>query len=55
MYETQNWDQANQDGWDGMNANTNEYQELNVFTWILRGKFEDGEQFEHTGTVTLIK
>ncbi len=55
LYETQSWNEANQSGWDGLNYNTDEHQELNVFTYLLRGKFEDGERFELTGTVTLIK
>jgi hypothetical protein len=55
MYETSSWDEANQGGWDGLNTNVDEYQELNVFTYILRGKFQDNEPFEQTGTVTLVK
>ena len=55
MYETRSFIEANTVGWSGDNANTGELQDLNVFTWILRGKFNDGETFEKTGTVTKIK
>ena len=55
MYETRSFIEANTVGWRGDNANTGELQDLNVFTWILRGKFNDGETFEKTGTVTKIK
>jgi PKD repeat protein len=54
MYETGSFIEANSSGWTGHNANTGELQSLNVFTYILRGQFEDGEIFERTGTVTLI-
>ena len=55
MYETRSFIEANTMGWIGDNANTGELQDLSVFTWILRGKFNDGETFEKTGTVTKIK
>jgi PKD repeat protein len=55
MYETSSFTEANTSGWQGVNANTDELQDLNVFTWILRGKFLSGERFEKTGTVTKIK
>ena len=55
MYETKSFTEANTVGWDGVNNNTDEKQELNVFSYVLRGKFTEGDSFEKTGTVTLVK
>jgi hypothetical protein len=55
MYETNSFDEANKVGWDGINNNNNEMQELNVFTYILKGRFIEGEPFERIGTVTQVK
>ena len=55
MYKTGSFKEANTNGWKGLNANNGEEQALNVFTWILKGKFNNGETFEKTGTVTLVQ
>ncbi|MCK5279487.1 MAG: gliding motility-associated C-terminal domain-containing protein, partial [Cyclobacteriaceae bacterium] len=55
MYQTNSFDEANRVGWDGVNNNNNEEQELTVFTYILKGRFIEGEPFERTGTVTQVK
>ena len=55
MYETNNFGEANTVGWNGVNNNTDEDLELNVFTYILQGRFVEGESFEKTGTITQIK
>lgn len=55
MYQTDSFDEANGVGWNGLNNNTSEKQELNVFTYILKGRFNEGDPFEKTGTVTLVK
>lgn len=55
MYKTNSFNKANTSGWAGLNANNGEEQTLNVFTWILKGKFNSGETFEKTGTVTLVQ
>lgn len=55
MYQTNSFNEANGVGWDGLNNNISEKQELNVFTYILKGRFEEGAQFERAGTVTLVK
>ena len=55
MYETKSFSEANQVGWQGENKNTSEELELNVFTYILKGKFIEGSPFERTGTITQIK
>lgn len=55
MYKTDSFDEANNVGWGGVNNNTNEELELNVFTYILKGQFIEGESFEKTGTITQVK
>ena len=55
MYKTGSFKEANTTGWAGHNANNGEEQTLNVFTWVLKGKFNSGETFEKTGTVTLVQ
>jgi PKD repeat protein len=55
MYETESFVEANTVGWNGVNNNNDVEQELNVFTYIVRGKFIEGESFEQTGTITQVK
>lgn len=55
MYQTKSFHEANNIGWVGINKNNNEEQELNVYTYILRGKFIGGDRFEKTGTITQLK
>ncbi len=55
MYKTNSFNEANTVGWGGVNRNTNEEMELNVFTYLLRGRFAEGESFERTGTITQVK
>lgn len=49
IYQTSNFDEINQAGWSGGT------QELGVYTYVLKGSFNNGEVFDKTGTVTLIK
>lgn len=55
MYETSSFDEANSQGWDGVDPDFDEPQPLTVFSYILRGKFNDGSKFDRTGTVTLLR
>jgi PKD repeat protein len=55
MYETKSFFEANTVGWAGVNKNTGDEQELNVFTYFVRGKFMEGESFERVGTITQVK
>lgn len=55
MYQTNSFDEANSIGWNGVNNTNNEEQELNVFTYILKGRFIEGKSFEKTGTITQVK
>ncbi|MBL3656541.1 T9SS type B sorting domain-containing protein [Fulvivirga sediminis] len=53
VYRTNNLTEAQATGWKG--SSKGEEQENNVFTYIVRGQFENGESFEKTGTITLAK
>jgi len=55
MYQTDSFITANSEGWDGKEFNINEEQSLATFSYILRGKFNDGETFERTGTITILQ
>lgn len=55
MYHTRSFNEANTVGWNGINRNNSEQMELNVFTYIVKGKFLDGDAFERTGTITQVK
>lgn len=55
MYQTNSFLLANSQGWDGREFHNEEMQSLSAFTYILKGKFLDGETFEKTGTITIIQ
>jgi hypothetical protein len=55
MYETDSFMEANSSGWNGVNDKNGSEQELNVFTYILKGKFIDGQEFSKVGTITQVK
>ncbi|GEM_PF-2643359 len=55
IYQTTSFITANTEGWDGEKFNVEEEQSLNAFTYILRGQFADGQEFERTGTITMLQ
>jgi len=55
MYLTNSFSEANTVGWDGVNNKNDEELELNVFSYILKGRFLEGESFERVGTITQVK
>lgn len=55
IYETTNFSNANTIGWDGSDFKNNEDQSLNVYSYIVRGKFQDGITFNESGSITLLK
>ncbi len=55
MYKTNSFAEANTIGWNGINNNNDVEQELNVFTYLLRGQFIEGEEFQKVGTITQVK
>jgi PKD repeat protein len=55
IYETNQLDLAQNSGWDGEAKGNGEMLSTNTFSYILKGQFQDGEKFEKTGTITLVK
>ena len=53
IYETKDFSEANSIGWTGDMASSQ--QQMNVFTYTVKGEFFDGTPFEKVGTATLIK
>ncbi|MEQ8477434.1 MAG: PKD domain-containing protein, partial [Fulvivirga sp.] len=53
VYRTNSVADATTGGWNG--KSNDEEKENNVFTYTLRGKFNNGTEFEKTGTITLAK
>ncbi|MEP2771778.1 MAG: PKD domain-containing protein, partial [Fulvivirga sp.] len=53
VYETTDLSEAQSVGWDG--RSNNEEKDNNVFTYIVRGEYTTGQEFERTGTITLVK
>ncbi|UII23012.1 PKD domain-containing protein [Fulvivirga ligni] len=53
VYSTKNLNEAQNQGWNG--SSDGESKENNVFTYVVRGEFENGQTFEKTGTITLAK
>ncbi|MEM6845472.1 MAG: hypothetical protein AAF632_24880 [Bacteroidota bacterium] len=48
-YETKSREEATQRGWDGGNHSSG------IYTYILRGQFDNGTSFKKQGTITLLK
>jgi hypothetical protein len=55
LFETTNLSFAQNTGWDGKARGTGEMQALGVYTFMLKGKFLDGEKIERTGAITMVK
>lgn len=55
LYETNQFVEANTTGWNGINENTGEPMHGGVYSYTVKGQFEDGKVFENTGTVNLIR
>ncbi len=55
VYETDSYDAAVREGWNGEDINTRQMSQFGVYSYILRARFEDGETVKKTGTVTLFR
>lgn len=53
IWQTNSFLQANQTGWDGRYQSTI-LQNYSIFTYILKGTFDNGTRFDKTGTIMLI-
>ncbi|MFN6945009.1 MAG: gliding motility-associated C-terminal domain-containing protein [Cytophagaceae bacterium] len=49
VYRTNDFSEANNLGWSGQNS------PMGVYTYVVRGKFKDGEEFQKTNNVTLVR
>jgi hypothetical protein len=55
VYQTSDFTQANQSGWNGKNMSGGEPLPMGVYTYAVKGHFYDGSNFEKAGTVTLVR
>ncbi len=55
IYQTTDFNLANTVGWDGIHQTTGQPQDAGVYTYSVKGEFYDGETFEKTGTITIIR
>jgi hypothetical protein len=55
VYQTQDYYKANVEGWNGRFQNTGAEQTSGVYTYRVKGLFQDGTKFEKVGTVTLVR
>ena len=53
VYSTDNLAQAMNVGWDGREAGGD--AQMGVYTYIVKGKYNDGITFQQTGTITLLR
>jgi len=56
IYESTSFTDANTKGWNGSyKTNTGTEQTLSVYTYSLHGKYFDGQAFDKTGSITLLR
>ena len=55
IYETNSFTDANKKGWTGAYKGDGVEQNQSVYTYSLHGHFFDGEEFNKTGSITLMK
>jgi len=56
IYETTSFSDANTNGWNGVYKTSNgTEQNLSVYTYSLHGKYFDGQEFNRTGSITLMR
>lgn len=52
VYETKSLEQASEVGWDGTNQKTGQKEKNDVYRYVLKGKFRNGNTLNRVGTVT---
>lgn len=55
VYETSNLEEAAQQGWNGQLHNSGTTLKADVYTYLVKGKFKDGNTFERSGSATLMR
>lgn len=53
VYETQSFETANNEGWDGRHMRSGRPLPTGIYTFILRLQYLNGESEEHTGSINL--
>ncbi len=52
IYETNSLEEASEQGWDGTNQSTGQQEKNDVYRYILKGKFRNGNTLNRVGTIT---
>lgn len=56
IFNTQDFNQMHNAGWAGVDQNNNDrMQQSGVFTYVLKGQYQNGKEFERTGTITILR
>lgn len=55
VYQSNNLDQLEQEGWNGRLNNTGEELPQGVYSFTFEGRFEDGSPIKKTGTIILVR
>jgi hypothetical protein len=55
VYQTNNFADANQRGWNGNHPRTGKPQPMGSYSYIVKGTFADGTTFERAGAASLIR
>lgn len=55
VYSESNFTKAKNTGWNGKKDNTGDLQQTGTYSYVIRGKFVNNNNFEKSGTVTLIR
>ncbi|NCX96780.1 MAG: PKD domain-containing protein, partial [Chitinophagia bacterium] len=55
VYVNKSFSSARDYGWNGKKKNVGDDQQSGTYTYVLRGKYVNGQSFEKTGSVTLIR
>jgi len=55
VYETSSMEEAAKQGWNGQLNNSGTTLKADVYTYLVKGKFKDGNTFERSGSATLMR
>lgn len=55
IYSTNSLQEMKENGWNGTNQKTGNMESTGMFSYILKAKLQNGEDFQKTGTIMIIK
>ncbi len=55
VFETSSVQEASMQGWNGQLNNSGTILKADVYTYLVKGKFKDGNTFEQSGSATLLR